>query len=204
MRMPVLNVWQGGSCREILFNGTPSLSALLQQHGITAPHPCGGRGSCGKCALRAQGSLSPPTAAEEAAGTRLSCQIRLLGDADIWLREDAGAVETAGNAPVPGTAMEGLFGAAIDIGTTTIALKLFDLRSGALLAQAGTMNPQRSIAADVMGRIGAAMAGQHTLLQSMATEALRNLLENACIQAGIGPADVDALESREIPPCCIF
>ena len=155
--MPVLKLWQQNICREIPFSGTPQLSALLQQHGIEAPHPCGGRGRCGNCAVRAEGALSEPTEAEVNAGTRLSCQLALLGDAEVWLGSNRGQVEISGSTPVLGTAMAGTFGAAVDIGTTTVALKLYDLRNGNLLVQAGTMNPQGSIAADVMGRIGAAM-----------------------------------------------
>lgn len=191
--MPILKLWQKEICREIPFTGTPVLSTILQEHGYSAAHPCGGRGFCGKCAVRAEGALSAPTPAEEKSGTRLSCQLTLLGDAEVWLREDVGTVETAGSTPVLGTAMEGAYGAAVDIGTTTVALKLYDLKTGALLAQEGAMNPQRSIAADVMGRIGAAMDGQLSLLQSMVTDVIRTLLNKACICAGITMEQVDSL-----------
>ena len=181
--MPILKVWRSDTCREIPFSGTPLISALLQQHGIPAPHPCGGRGLCGNCAIRAAGALSAPTAAEKKAGTRLSCQTTLLGDAEIWPREEAANVELSGTAPILGRTMDGNIGAAVDLGTTTIALKLFDLRTGSVLAQAGAMNPQRSIAADVMGRIGAATAGQLPLLQAMVTDTIQSLLDSVCIRA---------------------
>lgn len=191
--MPVLKLWRNHICREYPFSGTPKLSGFLQQQGITAPHPCGGSGRCGNCAVRAEGTLSLPTAAEEKAGTRLSCQITLLGDAEVWLENCEGIVETSGNVPVLGSAMDGVYGAAVDIGTTTIALKLFSLRNGKLLSQAGTMNPQGSIAADVMGRIGAAMEGKLPLLQSLVTEEIRKLLTMACDHAGISLSEVGAV-----------
>lgn len=191
--MPILNLWQNHLCREIPFSGTPTLSAVLQQHGIAAAHPCGGRGRCGNCAVRAEGAISAPTPAEEKAGTRLSCQIRLLGDAEVWLREDTGTIETSGSAPVLGAAMEGAYGAAVDIGTTTIALNLYDLQKGSLLAQEGAMNSQRCIAADVMGRIGAAMDGQLSTLQNMVRETLEKMLKQACIQAEIPMEQVGSL-----------
>lgn len=191
--MSILKLWQNGSCRQIPFSGTPALSSLLQQHGAAAAHPCGGRGVCRKCAVRAAGAISAPTPPEAAAGCRLSCQITLLGDAEVWLSEDAGCIETAGSTAVLGDAMDGAFGAALDIGTTTLALKLYDLNTGALLAQEGAMNPQRSIAADVMGRIGAAMDGALPLLQRMITGALEELLHRACAQAQIVPAQVGSL-----------
>ena len=191
--MPILKLWQNSQCREISFTGTPVLADLLQQQGIHAPHPCGGRGFCGKCAIRAEGALSDLTAAEERAGSRLSCQTVVLGDAEVWLREDAGTVEITGEAPSVGETMAGDFGAAVDIGTTTIALKLYDLKTGSLLAQAGCMNPQRSIAADVMGRIGAAIEGKLPALQDMVTGAIRELLETACGGAQISLLDVGSM-----------
>lgn len=191
--MPVLKVWQNKICREIPFSGTPALSTLLQQYDLFAAHPCGGRGSCGKCAVRAEGELSAPTSAEKKAGTRLSCQITLMGDAEIWLHEDSGVVEVSGSSPALGSPMEGRYGAAVDIGTTTVALKLYDLANGAVLAQAGTMNPQRSIAADVMGRISAAMGGLLPMLQSMVTDAIRSLLAKACGFVQLSMEEVDAL-----------
>lgn len=191
--MPTLKVWHNKICREIPFSGTPVLRKLLQQHGITAPHPCGGRGKCGKCAVQAEGQLSPPTAEEKAAGIRLSCQITLLGDAEICLPENSGNVETSGNTPILGIPMNGHIGAAIDIGTTTIALKLYDLHTGSFLATEGSMNPQHSIAADVMGRIGAAMEGMLSALQTMVADTIQNLLKKACGSAQLSITDVDAL-----------
>lgn len=191
--MPVLTLWQNETCREISFSGTPTIGALLQQSGIVTPHPCGGRGRCGNCAVRAEGTLSAFTPAEEKAGSRLSCQTKLLGDAAVWLKSDSAAVEVSGSAPVLGKPMEGSFGAAIDIGTTTLALKLYDLKTGTLLAQRGILNPQGSVAADVMGRIGEAMEGQLPLLQSMVEEAIRNLLETACKETGISGEAVGSL-----------
>lgn len=191
--MPILKLWQNEHCREIPFTGTPSLAALLRQQEITAAHPCGGRGICGKCAVRAAGAVSPVTPAEEKAGTRLSCQITLLGDAEIWLQQDSITVETTGNNPAAGIAMAGRFGAAVDIGTTTVALKLYDLQTSTLLAAEGAMNPQRSIAADVMGRIGAAMGGHGPMMQDMVAEVIRVLLTNACTKADISISQIDAL-----------
>lgn len=192
--MPVLKLWQNGICKEISFEGTRTLTELLQEQGYGMEHPCGGRGICGKCAVRAEGNLSEPTAAQKKAGFRLSCQITLLGDAEIWLQDAAGdSIELGGSAPSLGRAMAGDFGAAVDIGTTTIAMKLYDLKTGALLAEDGMMNPQRSIAADVMGRIGAAMGGILPMLQDMAVEAVRVLLAKACGRAAVPMEQVGSL-----------
>ena len=193
-RMPVVTIWQNGSSREIPFEGTPALRSILQETGCHHAQPCGGRGSCGKCAVTATGAISEPTEAERNAGCRLSCQITLLEDAQIWLPDQhQSRVELSGSLPVRGLAMGNCFGGAVDIGTTTIALKLYDLRNGDLLAEKGILNPQRSIAADVMGRIGAAMNGQLERQRDMVVSAVASMLESACMDAGITTKQVDAL-----------
>lgn len=44
-------------------------------------------------------------------------------------------------------------GAAVDIGTTTVAVSLFDLRSGRKLGEDGFVNPQKAFGLDVLSRI---------------------------------------------------
>ena len=200
MEMPTLTLWQNNKSVDIPFEpGTP-LGEILVRCGYETEHPCGGRGSCGKCAVEASGGLSEPTPAEQKAGHRLSCQIVLLGDAEVWLKNDAAtAVELSGSVPTLDTALGRRFGAAVDLGTTTIAMKLYDLQDGHLLAEEGLPNPQRRIAADVMGRIGAAMDGQLADLQDMALSAIRTLLDRACAGAGIGTDQVDAIYHHALP-----
>ena len=68
------------------------LSDLLLSGGSPLEMPCGGKGRCGKCRVRAEGALSKATADEAAAlrpdelsaGIRLACCTRLLGDAAVW------------------------------------------------------------------------------------------------------------------------
>ena len=54
-------------------------------------------------------------------------------------------------------AFEG-YGVAIDIGTTTLAARLYD-SAGNLLAETSRLNPQSAWGADVISRMEAAMAG---------------------------------------------
>lgn len=192
--MPVLKLWQDGRCWKIPFEGEVALSTLLRQRGVGVDHPCGGRGVCGKCAVRAEGCISPPTMEEKKAGCRLSCRITLLGDAEVWLADtEKNRIELSGGEASLGDAMGRQYGAAVDVGTTTLALKLYDLKNGLLLAEEGAMNPQRSIAADVMGRIGAAMGGLDSMLQNMAAEAIRSMLHRACARRNVSPDQVDTM-----------
>lgn len=69
-------------------------------------------------------------------------------------------IAEAGVAVLPGLVKREGLGAAVDIGSTTIVARVYDLATGELLRQASAFNPQRRIAADVMGRISAAMDGR--------------------------------------------
>ncbi|WP_457831672.1 hypothetical protein, partial [Staphylococcus aureus] len=52
---------------------------------------------------------------------------------------------------------ERLFGVAFDLGSTTLAGHLVDLRSGRTVASAGTTNPQIRFGEDLMSRVSYAM-----------------------------------------------
>jgi len=196
MQMHKLTLWQEGKSREVLFSGTPLLSRVLDEQGYSLPHPCGGRGRCGKCGVELKGEVSPPNEAEVKAGSRLSCQAVLLGDCEAFLLPERkmeqiqldGQVQPLTLRPMPGR-----FGVAIDVGTTTLALKVFDLQTGVLIGSAAGPNPQAAVAADVMGRIGAAMDGELTRLQRMIQNTLSSLLQEACRDAGVSEEEVETL-----------
>ena len=57
----------------------------------------------------------------------------------------------------PGFDEGGLYGLAIDLGSTTIAAHLCDLRDGSVLASSGLMNPQIRFGEDLMSRVSYAM-----------------------------------------------
>ena len=192
--MAVLTLYYNESRREISFDAPVPLHEILRSAGIPADHPCGGKGRCGKCAVKLEGQVAAPTEAEIAAGTRLSCQAVLTGDATVWLAHTSlTQIETANNSFASIAPMPGEYGAAVDIGTTTIALTLCSLSDGRILASAAVENPQRTIAADVIGRMEAAMAGKLPLLQEMVTDAVRSLLEAACRDADISESLVESL-----------
>ncbi|NLF26618.1 MAG: DUF4445 domain-containing protein [Clostridiales bacterium] len=175
--MPNLTIRQGDRLLQAQFSGTPILAEVLAGMGLAMPHPCGGRGTCFKCAVEAEGAVSEPNEAEARAGARLSCQMRLVGDCTVALpRQRAMEIETSSGAIRRGAAMPGRRGAAVDIGTTTLALRAYDLASGAPLHGAGAPNPQASVAADVMGRIGAALRGEGGRLQRDILGALEPLI----------------------------
>ncbi len=186
--MGILTIQYDDQFSTFEFNGSPSVKQVLEAAGFLIPHPCGGRGSCGKCTIGLEGNVSAPNDIEQRAGTRLSCQALLLGDATVHLpkKHSVIQIETGSSRNlVPSAPMAHGLGAAVDLGTTTLVLKLCDLESGIILSSASSINPQTSVAADVMGRIGAALNGKLNELQSQVNIAINGLLEQACVKAGI-------------------
>ena len=193
--MAVLTICRGTNQLRLSFDPPALLADLLARAGLPHAHPCGGRGACGKCAVLLTGGVAAPTAAEARCGTRLSCQAVLLGDASVTL-PDALPMQIEGGSDrkiAPVQPMPGRIGAAIDIGTTTLTLRLYDLRTGACLAGATMLNPQTSVAADVIGRIDAAMKGALTAQQDAVTQAVSALLHTAAAEADLPAEAVDAL-----------
>ena len=184
--MSTLKIWQNGQSRQVSFEGTPLLQSVLSEAGCAMDLPCGGRGVCGKCAVTLKGQVSEPNKAEQEAGTRLSCQAHLLGDAEVILPDtEQNRIEGAEGKLHVGRPLAAGIGAAVDIGTTTIVLNLYRMFDGSVLAAESCMNPQRTISADVMGRIGASLDGQGELLQQLVKEAIFRLLDRACTSVGL-------------------
>lgn len=85
-------------------------------------------------------------------------------------------IAEAGVAALPALVKRTGLGAAVDIGSTTVVARVYDLSTGELVRQASTFNPQRRIAADVMGRISAAMDGRLDELRDDIRAAVRDCI----------------------------
>ena len=90
---------------------------------------------------------------------------------------------------VPGEAP--LWGAAIDIGTTTVTLWLVDLLSGEVRAQVAEYNGQIARGEDVISRIiYAGKKDGHLETRDLVLETINTLLERACKRVQSDPAEV--------------
>jgi uncharacterized 2Fe-2S/4Fe-4S cluster protein (DUF4445 family) len=85
-----------------------------------------------------------------------------------------------------------MFGASFDIGTTTCVCTLVDLRNGATVAVASTINHQASYGADVMARAAKAMRGAEHIeqLQTAALETVNELLARVQEEAQVAPHEI--------------
>ncbi len=87
---------------------------------------------------------------------------------------------------------EGAYGLAVDIGSTTVASYLCDLRTGQVLATEAMMNPQVTYGEDLMSRISYAMSHSDglTKMHRAIIDALNELAGRATAQAGIKRRDI--------------
>jgi uncharacterized 2Fe-2S/4Fe-4S cluster protein (DUF4445 family) len=87
---------------------------------------------------------------------------------------------------------DGLYGVAVDVGTTTVAGHLCNLRTGEILASASRMNPQVPFGEDLMSRVSYAMVNDDGTkrMRDAIIAGLNEIITECCTDAGIAPADV--------------
>ena len=83
-----------------------------------------------------------------------------------------------------------LCGVAVDVGTTTLASYLLDLRSGAELAVTSSLNPQKAFGDDVISRCDYARSGGLDELQKLVAGEINRLVESLCAQARVNREDI--------------
>lgn len=189
---------------KIIVNGesrfVPSGLTLSEITGGEAP--CGGHGKCGKCKVYARGNLSAPSEAELRhltedelkSGIRLACLTYAEGDCEVETISSTKAQIVTGGTSV-GFDLKPTFkkyGAAIDIGTTTLAARLYD-NKGMLLSEYSRLNPQSEWGADVISRIEASMAGKRDALAQSILEALDEMTVSLASSAKIDAKEIDGV-----------
>jgi uncharacterized 2Fe-2S/4Fe-4S cluster protein (DUF4445 family) len=187
------------------------LNEALAHRGFALNTRCGGRGLCGGCEVGLHsGSLrrlvDGVRVAPDAANRLKSCQVR-LGEEPVQLsvparsllrHEPAVVAEFRLNIPwahdplVP----HARYGAAVDVGTTTVALLLCDLATGRVVAEASAFNAQIRFGEDVLTRIqlcGTNPEALSLLQRAVVAETINPLLAEACRHAGVAPRDVGGM-----------
>ena len=167
--MPCLKIIQNGKEKSLTFEGEVPLRDILTREGFLIPHPCGGKGTCGKCTVTVNGDEV------------LSCRHVLSGDTVVILPEPESLVGVTGTADT-GKA-EGEVCLCLDVGTTTLALALVSPKNGTVIRAVTAPNPQRTFGSDVISRIDRCMKnGPEELrgvLVSRVAEMARELLASA-------------------------
>lgn len=185
-----------------------TIREIAAQAGIALEHPCGGLGTCGRCAVVAEGALDAPTDDERLllgcerinAGVRLSCRARVTGDVTVRPIPGAGEAGPSGLRIVEAgerreialeppaargiTGKTPLLGAVIDVGTTTVVVAVFDLETGKRMGSASALNPQHPFGHDVMSRITHVAANGTESMRQPITSAIERLLHDVLRKTG--------------------
>ena len=92
----------------------------------------------------------------------------------------------------PGLYEGGLYGLAIDLGSTTIAAHLCDLRTGEVALSSGIMNPQIRFGEDLMSRVSYAMMnpGGDVEMTRTVREGMNTLIAEISREAGITAREI--------------
>lgn len=151
-----INVLSHG--REIEVCSKAPLLTTLIEHSIIIRSDCGGRGVCNKCVVDVSTEKHEPV-------TKLSCQYIVDQDIDITIPQTS--LQSPNILRKKTTSLpkhfkrriktnhkaEPIYGIAVDLGTTTIALYLCDITQGTILTSSSVKNPQSLYGDDVMSRI---------------------------------------------------
>jgi uncharacterized 2Fe-2S/4Fe-4S cluster protein (DUF4445 family) len=174
-------------------NGKETIKAALEREGFLFPANCGGAGICSNC--RVEFVSEPPkmkrvesTLFGKGSTYRMACQHKMKQDCIITLPI---TTETTNVKRVSGldiTSKSKGYGIAIDLGTTTVALYLVNLKSGKIIDQTSFINPQAVIGGDVMSR----------LKRAIEDGGLNQL--NYLINAQIGKSIVSLLKTNKLKP----
>lgn len=187
----------------VTINGQPkpAVAGLTLSEITNGEKPCGGHGRCGKCKVIANGNLSALTevemkllsADEQVSGVRLACLTYALGDCEVTTlsHDEKSQIVTDGVLPeIEISPSFSNYGVAIDIGTTTLAARLYDTK-GNMLAVTSCLNPQQEWGSDVVSRIEAALSGKGMLLARAIRIALNNIISELVSKIYIDSKSID-------------
>ena len=183
--------------RAVSIHAGATILEAAEQAGILLNSVCGGRGTCGKCSVVVESE------------TVRACQYLVTADITVTVPDgsrfrghrilDTGIDRRFQVAPAilknplfDNTSDLGTpFGVAVDLGTTTVVAKLFDLTTGQLASTASSANPQIKFGDDVIARItyGSTDTGlEH--LHLCIIDGLNKLIADLCSMSDISPRQI--------------
>ncbi len=197
-RQTVRVSFQGFDSEAEVERGTTVLEAV-RTAGLALEAECGGQATCGTCRVRFLENAPPAgdddrlilggDAVDE--GWRLACQTVLTNDCRIALPDLVAegdlrilteAYGVAEGPAAPPTRRAAGYGAAVDVGTTTVVCYLLDLGHSRQVDVVSFANPQRRLGPDVVSRIVYAHQSGENLLEARdcLVEALDEALATLC------------------------
>lgn len=167
--------------------GTTVLEAA-RAAGVGLAAGCGGRGTCGNCAvavlvdgLEAPDDIESHALIGAPAAKRLACRARVDASTEVRVLASSAACTSSLERVLDGDEVV----AGVDLGTSTVSAVVMSVTTGAELATATVENRQRTFGADVVSRLSAALSGSANDLQSLAEHSVSEALTIAANAAGI-------------------
>ncbi len=118
---------------------------------------------------------------------RLACRVTVLGDCAVSVPKEKGTARIRTEGEMPDFRRDPVFsraGAAVDIGTTTLAARLYG-PGGELLAEDTRLNPESAWGADVITRMQAVLAGHGDEIAAAVRSAVDDMLLSMTREAGL-------------------
>jgi len=186
--------------REAPVSAGASLFDCAEQIGIQVPTSCVKQGKCRECLLEVEegGELLTERTPEEAhldGRFRLACRTRIVdqgGEGTVrchtMRRGSMRVVDDSSDLPEVELRLDPRvargYGIALDLGTTTVAMRLYNLETGALVASQSFENPQRFGGSDIMARIHYDTHHKGRLLQRTLLGYLQHAIERFPVPPG--------------------
>ncbi len=162
-----------------------SVLSMLKRKQIPVTDNCSGKGICKRCVVRYEKGAPIPTLTERSSlsaeklrkGYRLACLSKPVSDAVIsipyyekkqTILSSSIFLPAGGEDLIESTKMHMV----IDIGTTTVVCLLVNESMDGITEIASFMNPQRSYAKEVIGRVEQAMKGSAEAMQKAIRDAI--------------------------------
>lgn len=185
MRLSIRNA-ETDTCVEVE-SGTTVLKAV-QLAGVPIDAPCGGHGTCKKCRVlihNAEGvnfKLACQTMAEDGMVVVVPSHSEMVvAQSGVGQENPWGLDECEGNAGCS---------VAIDVGTTTVVCRLYNLKTGQIMGTAGVSNPQIAFGADVLSRITACADGALQPMEENIASELVGMIRELTRAAGVTCANI--------------
>jgi len=162
----------------------PTVLQAIQEAGIDFAAPCGGRGTCRKCAVwvRDEKGLRSELACEIAPTENMMVQIERAKPMTIS--------ETGSTSAFDADVSDIGYGIAIDVGTTTVVVRLIEMATGICIATTSRPNPQIVFGSDVIARISASVAGSLDAMTKLIDSSLAEMVKMLCDQCDVDLADI--------------
>ncbi|MHC4123062.1 MAG: ASKHA domain-containing protein [Planctomycetota bacterium] len=183
--------------KEVIIHHGATILEAAGQAGIILNTVCGGKGTCGKCAVELQPDGHKVQACQYSIDSDLTI---IIPSQSRFFRQKILAEGLDSKFSIKPDIFEryqkktqdGLvFGLAVDIGTTTIVSKLVDMANGNCPATETDINPQIKYGDDVVSRISYAKTDEKlTQLHNMVIQCLNKLIAKLCSKISIGTESV--------------